>query len=117
NPLPKNYSLTFSRSETNHEKAMELLSKGISVAMVFDKTPKVYEGYTVIDGDISDLRFKDKKGVIVGLKYKKITTKGADNSEVFESGFGIRIGEPIQKIEEKLKKVYKKVLKSLVVSK
>lgn len=115
--LPKNYHLTFSRSETNHEKAMELLSKGVSVAMVFDKTPKVYNGFKVVDGDESDLTFTYPKGSIVGLRYKKITTKGADNSLVFKSGFGIRIGEPIKKIEEKLKKVYRKVSKSLVVSK
>ena len=105
--LPKNYHLTFSRSETNHEKAMELLSKGISVAMVFDKTPKKYEGYKVIDGDISDLRFKDGKGVIVGLKYKKMTEKGSDNSLAFKSGFAIKV-----KVEEIIKR-YTKVISKI----
>jgi hypothetical protein len=88
--LPSNYHLTFSRSETNHEKAMELLNRGINVAMVFDKLPNTFEGFEVINADLDDLRFLDKKGVICGLKYKKMTGKGANNSEAFESGFAIR---------------------------
>lgn len=93
-PLPSNYHLTFSRSETNDIKAMELLNRGFNVAMVFDKTPNEYRGYKVIDGDESDLRFLDEKGVIVGLRYKKMTNKGANNMEAFESGFAIRMGVP-----------------------
>lgn len=87
--LPKNYSLVFSRSETNEEKALELLSRGHNVAVVFNKLPKTYKGYKVVDGDISDLRFKDKKGVIIGLKYKKNTGKnGAEkNKAALTSGF------------------------------
>ena len=92
--LPKNYHLTFSRSETNHAKAMEILARGFNVAMVFDKTPKEYKGFKVIDGDESDLRFLDEKGVIVGLRYKKMTGKGANNAEAFESGFAIRVNAP-----------------------
>lgn len=90
-PLPKNYHLTFSRSETNNDMAMALLERGVNVAIVFDKTPESYSGYKVIDGDISDLRFLDKKGVIVGLRYKNITGKGADNKEPFVNGFAIRV--------------------------
>jgi hypothetical protein len=74
--LPDNYHLTFSRSEVNHDKAMELLSRGINVAIVFDKLISEYNGYEVINGDLDDLRFLDKKGVIVGLRYKKMTGKG-----------------------------------------
>jgi len=85
--LPSNYHLTFSRSENNNDKAMEILSKGYNVAMVFNKTPTSYKGYEVINGDNDDLRFLDKKGVIVGLRYKKMTGKGADNSKGIESGF------------------------------
>ena len=90
NILPKNYHLTFSRSETNNDKAMELLSKGHNVAMVFDKVPKTFMGYKVINGDKDDLRFKDKKNIIVGLRYKKMTGKGANNSEGVNSGFVIQ---------------------------
>lgn len=90
--LPKNYSLVFSRSETNHEKSIELLNKGVSVAMVFDTPPTEFEGFEVVDGDETDLRFLDSKGVIVGLKYKMLTS-GADNKEAFNSGFAIRVSE------------------------
>lgn len=92
--LPSNYHLTFSRSETNHAKAMEILGRGFNVAMVFDKTPKEYKGFKVVDGDESDLRFLDEKGVIVGLRYKKMTGKGANNAEAFNSGFAIRVNSP-----------------------
>ena len=91
NKLPKNYRLVFSRSETNEPIALALLDKGINVAMVFDETPKKYKGYKVINGDENDLRFLDGKGVIIGLKYKKITGKGADNQKAFESGFAIKL--------------------------
>lgn len=84
-PLPKNYSLTFSRSEENANDVDKVLSLGGNVAVVFDELPTTYLGYEVINGDLSDARFLDKKNVIVGLKYKKLTMKGADNNiERFE---------------------------------
>jgi len=88
-PLPSNYHLTFSRSEINEEIAMDLLSKGHNVAMVFDKLPETYKGYKVINGDETDLRFLDDKNVIVGLKYKKVTGKGGreKNIEALQGGF------------------------------
>ncbi len=89
NELPKNYHLTFSRSETNDVKAMEVLKAGFNVAMVFDKLPTHYRGFKVINGDIDDLRFLDEKNCIVGLKYKKMTGKGSNNKLAFESGFAI----------------------------
>jgi hypothetical protein len=87
--LPSNYHLTFSRSEINHEIAMDILSKGHNVAMVFNKLPETYNGYKVVNGDETDLRFLDEKNVIVGLKYKKITGKGGaeKNKEALSSGF------------------------------
>lgn len=90
NKLPKNYNLLFSRSETNEKIAFEMLSSSVNVAMVFDKIPTEYKGYKVINGDESDLRFLDEKGVIIGLKYKKLTGKGADNKSAFTSGFAIQ---------------------------
>lgn len=72
-----NYHLTFSRAETkkNQLEAESALKEGYNVAMVFstkkgDKLPETYNGYQVIDGDIHDLRFLDKKGIIVGLRAK-----------------------------------------------
>ena len=71
NPLT-NYSLTFSRSESNASHAELALSLGVNVAMVFKDLEKVDFAFNrpVINGDESDLRFLDPKGVIVGLKAK-----------------------------------------------
>jgi len=68
--MPSNYHLTFSATEDNHDECLEVLRAGGNVAMVFDKVPLYYDGYEVINGDESDLRFNDKKNVIVGLKAK-----------------------------------------------
>ena len=73
--MPRNYSLTFSLSETNKPIAMQILKRGGTVAMVFatkdeKKLPKEYLGYKVVNGDEDDLRFKDKDNVIVALKMK-----------------------------------------------
>lgn len=89
--LPINYHLTFSRSETNDKIAMDILSRGYNVAMVFNKVPETYRGYEVIVGDETDLRFLDKGGVIVGLKYKNQTGKGVDNKKAFVDGFAISL--------------------------
>lgn len=90
--LPSNYHLTFSRSEINDIQTLSLLKRGYNVAMVFDKVPETYLGYEVINGDTDDLRFLDKKNVIVGLRYKNNTGKGGaeKNLLAFESGFVIR---------------------------
>lgn len=90
--LPKNYHITFSRSETNDNVIPMVLSKGINVAVVFKKLPKTYLGREVINGDENDLRFLDKKGgVIVGLKYKNATVSDAKNinGDAIKSGFVI----------------------------
>lgn len=102
--LPSNYHLTFSRSETNDDKVIELLNQGVNVAIVFDILPETYLGFKVINGDDNDLRFKDPKGVIVGLKYKKITGKGGGekNKLAFESGFVIRATDLQQRILNKV---------------
>jgi hypothetical protein len=66
----KNYHLTFSLSESNIKIAKVVAAAGKNVAVVFHKKPKTFWGKKVLDGDISDLRFLDKKGVIVGLSAK-----------------------------------------------
>lgn len=70
-----NYHLTFSLSESNELHARQALDFGVNVAVVFHvkrghPLPKTFWGYKVIDGDLSDLRFKDPSGVIVGLRAK-----------------------------------------------
>jgi len=71
-PLPKNYHLTFSLHENNLADAKEVLKHKHNVAVVFRNKhkPKTFLGHKVIDGDTHDLRFLDKKGVIIGLKAK-----------------------------------------------
>lgn len=91
--LPKNYHLTFSKSETNGKKALEMLNKGFNVAIVFDELPNTFNGFEVVNGDENDLTFLQPKGVVLGLKYKKLTSKGADNNKAFESGFALRKSE------------------------
>ena len=69
--MPSNYSLTFSRSETNETQCLEVLKRGGNVAVVFRKElPTHWQGFPVINGDENDLRFLDPKGVVVGLKAK-----------------------------------------------
>jgi hypothetical protein len=85
--LPSNYHLTFSRSENNHDKAMELLNRGFNVAMVMTKLVKSYKGFNVVNGDLNDLTFLHPSKTIVGLKYKLLTGKGVDNSIGVKSGF------------------------------
>lgn len=61
-----NYHLTFSLSENNYVEAIKCLAHGINVAVVFDTKrgrplPKEWHGYKVVDGDETDLRFKNGK--------------------------------------------------------
>ncbi len=102
--LPANYHLTFSRSETNHTKAIEILNRGFNVAMVFDTIIDSFAGYEVINGDNNDLRFLDKNNVIVGLKYKKMTGKGANNALALNSRFVINTSL------EQANKIYKEAV-------
>jgi hypothetical protein len=81
---PPNYYLTFSRSESNDDECSKALELGYNVAVVFDKVvPSEWKGYEVVNGDDSDVRFIDPKGVIVGL-----IAKGKAKKD--ESGFVIK---------------------------
>lgn len=71
----KNYDLTFSYSGTNMTECLSMLNKGVRMAAVFNKLPKKYMGYNVIPGDDYDMRYRDKKKVIVGLKFKVVRNK------------------------------------------
>jgi hypothetical protein len=76
--FPKNYHLTFSRSENNQTHADIVMGCGGNVAVVFrGKLPDTYKGKKVINGDENDLRFLDPKGVIVGLVEKGKAKKDA----------------------------------------
>ena len=76
--MPSNYQLTFSRSESNEAQAIDVLRNGGNVAVVFAGVlPLTWQGFEVINGDESDLRFLDKKNVVVGLKAKGDAKKDA----------------------------------------
>ena len=66
--MPSNYHLTYSLNEDNKELAFEVLKMKGNISAVFrNYLPTKYEGYQVVNGDESDLRFLDKKNCIVGL--------------------------------------------------
>jgi hypothetical protein len=78
-----NYQLTFSNADGNDADVAKAIASGYNIATVFGlkKTqpmPATYMGLPVFNGDESDLRFLDPKGVVVGLyakgKAKKDTT-------------------------------------------
>ena len=74
--FPKNYHLTFSRSETNDKLCEMVLQMGGNVAVVFrNELPATWNGYEVVNGDENDLRFLDKQGVVVGLIEKGMAKK------------------------------------------
>lgn len=77
-----NYALTFSRSESNLSACWDALDHGVNVAVVFSTTkgqalPASWHGYPVLDGDVSDLRFLDAPGHVVGLRAKGRARKDA----------------------------------------
>lgn len=74
---PRNYHLTFSRSESNSNRAEHVIAPPAwaNIAVVFaikrgQPLPAKWGGYPVLDGDVTDLRFLDPKGHIVGLRAK-----------------------------------------------
>jgi len=75
--LPENYHLTYSRSEeTTDALVIALCKSGGNVAVVFrERLPETWLGIEVLNGDEDDLRFKDKKGCIVGLVEKGLAKK------------------------------------------
>lgn len=84
-----NYSLTFSLSEhpASEDRAVDALAGGTNVAVVFDipkgrELPAEYFGVPVIDGDVTDLRYMDPTGVVVGLR-----AKGPARGTGTENGF------------------------------
>lgn len=74
--MPKNYHLTFSRSECNDNLCDILKDLGVNIATVFrNSLPETYKGLPVIDGDETDLRFLDGESKIIGLVEKGLAKK------------------------------------------
>jgi hypothetical protein len=89
--FPRNYHLTFSWSGQNRDQCLTVLGAGGNVAVPFhlkkkDKLPTTFEGFNVVDGDLTDLRFLEgKQGIIVGLK-----AKGKARGD-FDTGFVVSL--------------------------
>ncbi|AEL17774.1 hypothetical protein TURBIDO_94 [Mycobacterium phage Turbido] len=84
------YSLTYSAKEPSHtsdDYLRGILTSGGNVAMPFttargEALPEAWNGFRVIDGDKSDERRNDPRGVVVGLRAKGHEWK-RDNSAGF----------------------------------
>lgn len=89
--VPKNMHITFSHSGVNDDECTRALSMGYNVAVPFaEKLPTHYKGFPVIDGDETDLRFLDKKGVTIGLKVKRTRGGKKDLQYAIDNNFVIQ---------------------------
>jgi len=73
--IPANYHLTFSLSESNDAQALQAIRAGLSVAVPMwakkgEALPDTWGGFRAIDGDVTDVRFRDPRGVVVALRAK-----------------------------------------------
>lgn len=81
-----NVHVTYSHNELTTDRIMgAMLSNGINVAMVFDTKkskalPQSVGNVPVIDGDLTDLRFLDERGTIVGLRLKSLRKPDLTNN-------------------------------------
>jgi len=98
--LPDNYHVTYSWSERcDISYVRYCIENGINVAVPFyDKKtleptiPSEWKGFEVVNGDKDDLRFKDPKGVIVGLKVKLPKSKAKRIKRIKEAdGFFVGV--------------------------
>lgn len=86
--LPANYHLTYSRSERRGDDltCFSFLKSGGNVAVVFrGSLPETWQGFPVIDGDKTDLRFLDRPGAVIGLVEKGLAKRD-------ETGFVVEGG-------------------------
>jgi hypothetical protein len=69
----KNYTVTFSRSETNWNQCTTALEAGVNVSVVADhkmEIPSHYKGFPVVDGDAADDVMLKVQGHVIWLKAK-----------------------------------------------
>ena len=105
--LRPNYWVTLSRKENNDSAVLKALSAAKNVAVVFadvsgsftgnrshlQQTTENWNGFKVVDGDITDLRFDDprgrKYGRVVGVRLK--THSKLERESALASGFPIKV--------------------------
>lgn len=85
--ITPNYHLTLSYTGRNWALCEEVLKAGHNVAMIFNvksenDLPETFAGYSVVNGDITDYRIADAKGIIVGLKFKRIADQQAQKKVI-----------------------------------
>jgi len=90
--LPPNYHLTFSFSGHNGDLCRSFLARGGNIAVAFARPigatyhrPGTLWGFPTIDGDASDLRFRDSPGSVVALRAKGKARKAKGNSFIVGS--------------------------------
>lgn len=94
NNVPNNYHLTYSYTGRNWLQCEALLKRGFNIAMIFNiknvnDLPKTFNNYPVINGDATDYRVTDGKGIIIGLKFKRIADQVAQK-QVINSCFVVQ---------------------------
>lgn len=92
--IASNYHLTFSYTGRNWHACKAVLKRGHNIAIVFNvknenQIPAMYNGFKVVNGDLTDYRVNDGNGVIVGLKWKRIANRVAEK-EVLNSCFVVK---------------------------
>jgi hypothetical protein len=88
--LPKNYHVTFSRSETNEADCLRVLEAGGNVAVVSSRPmPETYLGHVVVNGDEHDLRHIDNRTAARGACVVWLSPKGR-KAKQDQSGFVVR---------------------------
>jgi hypothetical protein len=93
--LPDNYHLTFSYTGRNEPVSKRILKNGKNVAVIFNvkkgqPLPAEWNGFEVIDGDLTDYRPLDGEGVVVGLRWKDIADR-QKNKTIKESRFVVQV--------------------------
>lgn len=93
NPIA-NYHLTLSYTGYKREIFKSMLKQGNNIAVVFNvkhetDLPTMFMGFPVVNGDYSDFRPNDGKGVVVGLKWKRIANREAEK-QILNSVFVVQ---------------------------
>jgi len=73
--IPVRYVYSLDRGAAREAIARDVLARGGNVAVVFRvkrgrPLPSTWEGFPVVDGDVTDLRYLDPRGAVVGLRAK-----------------------------------------------
>lgn len=93
NPIA-NYHLTLSYTGYKDNIYQSMLKSGNNIAVVFNvkheaDLPETFMGFPVVNGDLTDYRVADAKGVVVGLKWKRIADRKAEQ-EILNSVFVVQ---------------------------